>query len=126
MARGVATVPTRRLVYQLAVLRGDAAAAAAQLEWAKGTPREFDIVAAEAQVAAFEGRLARGGELYRASVALAEGRALAETGRAYAAHEALTHALYGQGAEALALMRGALAPGRDGRAARTPCRACGC
>ena len=38
VARGVATVPTRRLVYQLAVLRGDAAAAAAQLEWAKGTP----------------------------------------------------------------------------------------
>ena len=110
MARGVATAPTRRLAYQLAVLRGDAAAAAAQLEWAKGTPREYDMVAAEAQVAAFEGRLAHAGELYRKSVALAEGRSLREAGRGYTAHEALTRALYGQGAEALALIRGVLNP----------------
>jgi len=115
VARGVATVPTRRLVYQLAVLRGDTAAAAAQLEWAKGTPREFDIVAAEAQVAAYEGRLLRAGELYRRSVALAERRALRETGLAYVAHAALTHALYGRRGEALALARGALAA-RDGGA----------
>jgi tetratricopeptide (TPR) repeat protein len=110
MARGVATAPTRRLAYQLAVLRGDAAAAAAQLEWAKGTPREYDMVAAEAQVAAFEGRLAHAGELYRKSVALAERRSLREAGRGYTAHEAITRALYGQGAEALALVRGVLHP----------------
>ncbi len=116
VARGVATVPTRRLVYQLAVLRGDTAAAAAQLEWAKGTPREFDIVAAEAQVAGYEGRLRRAAELYRESVALAERRSLPETGLSYAAHAALTHALYGRHAEALALARGALRPRRDGRA----------
>ena len=116
VARGVATVPTRRLVYQLAVLRGDAAAAAAQLEWAKGSPREFDIVAAEAQVAAYAGRLRRAHELYRESVALAERRALPETGLAYVAHAALTDALYGRHAEALALVRGALGPRRDGSA----------
>ncbi len=115
MARGVATAPTRRLAYQLAVLRGDAAAAAAQLEWAKGTPREYDMVAAEAQVAAFEGRLARAGELHRSSVALAERRSLREAGRGYTAHEAITRALYGQGAEALALVRGVLNPS-DGQA----------
>jgi serine/threonine protein kinase/Tfp pilus assembly protein PilF len=116
LARGVATVPTRRLVYQLAVLRGDAAAAAQQLEWAKGKPREFDIVAAEAQVAAYQGRLGRAAELYRTSAALAERRSLPETGLAYVAHDALTHVLYGRRAEALALARAALAPGRDGRA----------
>ena len=115
VARGVATAPTRRLVYQLAVLRGDAKAAAAQLEWAKDSPRGFDLVAAEAQVAAFEGRLARAGELYRTSVALAERRSLRETGRSYTAHEAITRALYGQGAEALALIRGVLHPS-DGKA----------
>jgi tetratricopeptide (TPR) repeat protein len=114
VARGVATVPTRRLVYQLAVLRGDAAAAAAQLEWAKGTPREFDMVAAEAQVAAFFGRLGRAAELYRACVSLAERRSLPETGFSYVAHSAITHLLYGRRAEALALVRGALAPRRDG------------
>ena len=74
----------------------------------RARPREFDIVAAEAQVAAFEGRLRRAGELYRASVALAEQRSLPETGRSYTAHAALTHALYGREAEALALARGAL------------------
>jgi tetratricopeptide (TPR) repeat protein len=116
VARGVATVPTRRLLYQLAVLRGDAAEAVQQLEWAKGNPREFDIVAAEAQVAAFEGRLRWAGDLYRTSVELAERRSLPETGLSYVAHSALTHALYGRGSEALALARGALAPRQDGRA----------
>jgi serine/threonine protein kinase/tetratricopeptide (TPR) repeat protein len=114
VGRGVATVPTRRLVYQLAVLRGDRAAAAQQLEWAKGKPREFDMVAAEAQVLAYRGQLARAAELYARSVGLAESRSLAETGLAYVAHDALTRALYGRHDEALALLRGALAR-RDGR-----------
>jgi eukaryotic-like serine/threonine-protein kinase len=61
-------------------------------------------------VAAFEGRLARAGELYRASVALAERRSLWETGRSFAAHDAITRALYGQTAEPLALLRGVLHP----------------
>jgi tetratricopeptide (TPR) repeat protein len=114
VGRGVATVPTRRLVYQLAVMRGDRAAAAQQLEWAKGKPREFDMVAAEAQVLAYRGQLARAAELYARSVGLAESRSLAETGLAYVAHDALTRALYGRHDEALALLRGALAR-RDGR-----------
>jgi len=114
VARGVATVPTRRLVYQLAVLRGDEAAAAAQLAWAKGTPREFDIVAAQAQVEGYHGRLRRADELYRASVELAERRSLPETGLSYTAHNVLTHALYGRLAEAAALARHALGPRRDG------------
>ncbi len=114
VARGVATVPTRRLVYQLAVLRGDARAAEEQLAWAKGTPREFDIVAAEAQVLAYAGRLQQADELYRRSVGLAERRSLAETGLAYVAHDALTQALYGRRAEALALARGALAARKGG------------
>jgi tetratricopeptide (TPR) repeat protein len=112
VARGVATVPTRRLVYQLAVLRGDAAGAARQLEWARGKPREFDMVAAEAQVAAYSGALRRAGELYGRAVALADSQGLAETGLSYVAHDALTRALYGRPAEALSLARGAL--GRQG------------
>ncbi len=114
VARGVATVPTRRLVYQLAVLRQDATTATGQLEWAKGTPREFDIVAAEAQVLAYQGRLRAADALYRHSVELAERRSLPETGLAYAAHNALTHALYGKRAESLALAKGSLAPRRNG------------
>jgi serine/threonine protein kinase/tetratricopeptide (TPR) repeat protein len=115
VARGVATVPTRRLVYTLAVMRGDAAAASRQLEWAKGKPREFDMVAAEAQVAAYSGQLRRASELYGRSVALADSQGLAESGLAYVVHDALTRALYGRPAEALALARGALAR-HDGHA----------
>ena len=126
VARGVATAPTRRLVYQLAVLRGDAAAAAAQLEWAKGNPRGFDLVAAEAQVAAFEGRLARAGELYRTSVALAERRSLRETGRSYTAHEAITRALYGQARRGAGADSWGAAPESTAAHPRIPCRACAC
>ena len=125
VARGVATVPTRRLVYQLAVMRGDAAAAARQLEWAKGKSREFDIVAAEAQVAAFSGQLRRASELYGRSVALAAGQGLAETGLSYVAHDALTRALYGRPKRRWR-SRAARSSARTGTCRRTRCRACAC
>ena len=108
VARDVATVPTRRLLYQLAVLAGRPDEAARQLEWAKGKPREFDLVAAQAQVAAYEGRLHDAAELYRATAHLAEQRRLPEAGAAYVAHEALAHAVYGNRSRALALARLAL------------------
>ncbi len=110
LARGVATVPTRRLIYQLAVLRGDEKTAAEQLAWARSTPREFDIVAAEAQVLAYQGRLSAADRLYKRCVELAERRSLRETGRSYAAHNALTDVLYGRRAEGLELARRSLQP----------------
>ncbi|HKA56998.1 MAG TPA: protein kinase [Gemmatimonadales bacterium] len=57
VALKVETLPTRRLLYQLAVMAGDDAEAARQLEWARGKPREFDMIGAQAQVAAHAGRL---------------------------------------------------------------------
>ena len=39
----VATAPTRRLLYQLGIMMNDGSAAA-QLEWAKSRPREFDLI----------------------------------------------------------------------------------
>jgi Flp pilus assembly protein TadD len=104
----VETVPTRRLLYQLAVLRGDEAGAAEQVRWAAGNPREFDMTAAQAQVAAYEGRLADASALYARTAELARGRALPEIAGAYLAHEALTLALYGDRARALAVAREAL------------------
>jgi tetratricopeptide (TPR) repeat protein len=47
-------------------------------------------------------------------VALAERRGLPEVGSSYAAHAALTHALYGSRAAALALARGALSRDKEG------------
>jgi tetratricopeptide (TPR) repeat protein len=104
----VETVPTRRLLYQLAVLRGDRAGAAEQLRWAEGNPREFDMTAAQAQVAAYEGRLAEANALYTRTTELARGRALPEIAGSYLAHQALTLVLYGDRARALLAAREAL------------------
>ena len=90
---GVETTPTRRLLYQLGVVAGDGSAAA-HLAWAKGKPREFDLVSAEAQNAAFEGRLHDAGTLYQRAIDLALARGLSGTASGYAAHLAWTEALY--------------------------------
>jgi tetratricopeptide (TPR) repeat protein len=104
----VETVPTRRLLYQLAVLRGDAAGAAEQLRWAVGKAREFDMTAAQAQVAAYGGRLAESGALFARTAALARQRSLPEAAGAYLAQQALTLALYGETERAAAVAREAL------------------
>ena len=57
MARKFETLPTRRLLFQLDTLAGNASAAAAHVEWARGRPREFDMVGAQAQVAVYQGRM---------------------------------------------------------------------
>jgi tetratricopeptide (TPR) repeat protein len=108
VALGIATVPTRRLLYQLAVLQGDAKGAAQQREWARGNPREFDLVSAEAQVAAYHGRMVEARELYRTAMQMAIGRGLPEWAAAQAAHAAWTEALYGNADRALAWAREAL------------------
>jgi eukaryotic-like serine/threonine-protein kinase len=98
---GVATSPTRRLLYQLGVLAGDGSAEA-HLEWARERSREFDLVSAQAEVAAYEGRLAEATELYRRAADMAMARRLRGTASGYAARLALTAALYRQGPGAAA------------------------
>jgi tetratricopeptide (TPR) repeat protein len=60
---GVATTPTRRLLYQLGIMANDGSATP-HLEWAKSQPRESDLVSARAQVAAFAGRMREASQLY--------------------------------------------------------------
>ena len=72
---GVETLPTRRLLYQIGMLLGDGSAAA-HVSWAKDRPREFDLVFAQAEVAAFEGRLHEAADLYRRAADLAIARGL--------------------------------------------------
>ena len=91
---GVATVPTRRLLYQLGVMANDGSAQA-QLEWAKARPREFDIVSAQAQIAAFGGQLREAAGLYAHAVDMATARNLSGTASGYWAHLALSEALLG-------------------------------
>ena len=95
MKLGVATTPTRRLLYQLGPDAGDGSAAQ-HLAWAKDRPREFDLVSAQAQVAAFEGGCARR-QLYQRAADMATARGLSGTASGYAAHLAWTEALYRSG-----------------------------
>jgi len=93
VALGVETMPTRRLLYQLGLIAGDGSADA-HLAWAKGRAREFDMVSAEAQAAAFEGRLRESVALYQRASDMALARGLNGTASGYAAHLAWTEALY--------------------------------
>jgi tetratricopeptide (TPR) repeat protein len=93
---GTATVPTRRLLYQLAVMAGDPSAAE-QLTWARGQPREFDLVAAQGQIAMFEGRWREGESLYRRAAELALARGLRGNALGQVAHLAWLEAVYRPG-----------------------------
>jgi eukaryotic-like serine/threonine-protein kinase len=90
----VETTPTRRLLYQIGLMTGDRSAAA-HLAWAKDKPREFDLVSAQAQAAAFSGRMREASELYERASDLALARGLNGTASGYGAHLAWTTALYG-------------------------------
>jgi serine/threonine protein kinase/tetratricopeptide (TPR) repeat protein len=94
--RDAATMPTRRLAYQLGVLAGDPSAAQ-HLTWARGQPREFDLIAAQAQIAMFEGRWREGESLYRRAVELALARGLSGNAAGQAAHLAWLEAIYRPG-----------------------------
>jgi tetratricopeptide (TPR) repeat protein/predicted Ser/Thr protein kinase len=93
VALGVETTPTRRLLYQLGLVSGDGSAAT-HLAWAKSKPREGDLISAQAQAAAFGGRLHDAVDLYQRAIDIALSRGLTGTASGYAAHLAWTEALY--------------------------------
>jgi tetratricopeptide (TPR) repeat protein len=101
---GVATTPTRRLLYQLGVLAGDGSEKR-QLDWARGRPREFDLVSARAQVAAYRGRVREATQLYTEAADKSLARGLRGTAHSYAAHLAWTEALFGDPRTAAARVR---------------------
>jgi tetratricopeptide (TPR) repeat protein len=105
LAMRIETLPTRRLVYQLAELRGDGTTAQAQLDWARANVRRFDMIGAQAQVLAFRGRITEARAVYGETIALASSRGFPLIASGYAAQSALTEALYGNSASALAEAR---------------------
>ena len=109
VAMRVETLPTRRLLYQLAVLKRDMAGAARHRAWAVDRAREFDLVGAEAQVAAYEGRLGRARDLYTRTGELAVRHRLPDVGSGYAAQAAWTELLFGDPVAAERLARSVLA-----------------
>jgi tetratricopeptide (TPR) repeat protein/predicted Ser/Thr protein kinase len=107
--KGIETLPTRRLLYQLAVLRDDEADAARHLEWARGRLREFDLIGARAQVLAYQGRWRAARDFYATTEQMARAAGLAEVADGYAAQAALTEALFGFRDEARARARSLVA-----------------
>ena len=91
----IETLPTRRLLYQLAVLAGDDAQAQVQLDWARPRAQGFDLTGAQAQVLAFGGKLAAARDAYARTVTLASRNGFPQIASGYAAQAALTEALYG-------------------------------
>jgi hypothetical protein len=111
LARDLGTGPLRRLLYQLAELDNDEAAARVQLDWATTSAVGFDLTGARAQVAAFHGRMGEARRLYGETIVGATARGYTQIASGYAALAALTEALYGHDAEAIAQARRVLQPG---------------
>ncbi len=116
VAADAATMPTRRLLYQLGVLAGDPNAAA-QLTWGQGQPRQFDLIAAQAQIAMFEGRWREGESLYRGAAELATRRGLPGNAAGQLAHLAWLEAVYRPGADLAARVRRVIDLGATGNQA---------
>jgi hypothetical protein len=92
---GTETVPTRRLLYQLAEMEGDHSEAQRHLDWSRGRPRGFDVTGAQAQVAAFRGQMHEARELFQQTMDEANQSQLAQIASGYSAGLALTDALFG-------------------------------
>jgi tetratricopeptide (TPR) repeat protein len=91
----VDTIPTRLLLYQLAVVAGDEEAGARHLYKIEGTPRDFEAFGARAQVAAWSGRVREARQLYAETARLAERRNLTEVATGHLARAALMEMAYG-------------------------------
>jgi len=103
--------PTLHLgLYQLGFLQNDTAEMAKQVNWAKDQPGIEDVlIAAEADVAAYYGQLAKAREFSRQAVASALKEGEKETASGYEADAALREALFGNPAEAKQRASAALA-----------------
>jgi eukaryotic-like serine/threonine-protein kinase len=93
--RNIETLPTRRLLYELAILAGENDVAARHVEWARDRPREFEIIAARAQLAAYSGKVGEARQLYEETARMAEQRNLADVGTNHLAWATHMEFVYG-------------------------------
>ncbi|BCS34855.1 hypothetical protein TBR22_A40810 [Luteitalea sp. TBR-22] len=105
IAQNLETVPMRRLLYQVTRLLGDDAAAQQHVTWAASRQRGFDIVGAQAQDAAFHGRLAEARALFAKVIEAAEAQKFTQVSSGYTAWAALTEVLYGDRGRGIAQAR---------------------
>jgi eukaryotic-like serine/threonine-protein kinase len=100
------------MLYAIALLQDDAAAAQQQIDRVSGTPTEAGMLMLQSIAAASAGRLRQARELSKRAVELAKSRGLDEAGGQYAAGNALWEAAYGNCREAALAVTRALALSR--------------
>jgi hypothetical protein len=101
VALHVETLPTRRLLYEVAVMAGDEEAAIRHRDWARDKPREFDMVKARAQVAGWFGRVSEARQQYEEAARMAELRNLADVATSHLAWATWMELAYGNTGTAL-------------------------
>jgi tetratricopeptide (TPR) repeat protein len=117
MALEIETLPTRRLLFQLALLAGDEQEAATHLAWAKDKPREFDIIGAKGQAEGWAGRVLQARHFYEVAAGMADRRNLPEVGTSHLAWATAMEFAYGNMEQAVRLARRVLerSPDYDSR-----------
>ena len=95
VALGVETLPTRRLLYQLAIIKRDEKAAQRHFDWARDRPREFDMIGARAQVLAWSGRVSEARDCFEEADRIAQLRNLPGVGSGYLAWATWIDLAYG-------------------------------
>lgn len=105
IAQRFETVPMRRLLYQVTLLLGDPVAAREQVAWAATRQRGFDILGAQAQEAAFHGRMTDARQLFAQTMAAAETQGFPQISSGYNAWAAVSEALLGDPVRARSLAR---------------------
>ena len=111
----VETLPTRRLLFQLAIAAGDDQTAAQHLEWARDKPREFEMIGARAQTLGWFGRVREARQVYEDAARLAERRDFPDVGTNHLAWATAMELVYGNADRAIELAHRVLArkPGYD-------------
>ena len=87
-------------LYKLAFLDGDPAAMQREVEWARGKEDEFNMLEAEAEVAAFSGQLRKARQKYQQAVESARRGKFDEDAAQITARLAITEGLFGNIAQA--------------------------
>ncbi len=95
VALDIETLPTRRLLYQLAVIAGDQESASRHLDWARDRPREFDMIGARAQATGWSGRVREARQLYEEAAGMAERCHLSDVGTSHLAWATSMEVAYG-------------------------------
>ena len=115
VALEIETLPTRRLLFQLALAAGDDQSAAEHLEWARDRPREFEMIGARAQALGWFGRVREARQVYEDAARLAERRDFPDVGTNHLAWATAMELVYGNADRAIELAHRVLArkPGYD-------------